>query len=452
MDETRLVRELLERAMVPEPPLGPMVQNALRAGIRLRRRRRVQAIASGTAAAVVCAAALAVPAAIHNRAAPQASGTATVYVIGGSSTQGAVTPISAATNQPGRPIVLGSGFMVGLLPEMAVTPNEKTIYATDGLSAVAPISTATNRAGKPVEVVHEPDEGIEQIVAAPDGKTIYVLDSTTAVTPISTGTNRPGKRADLGAYGFYSQMTITPDGKTLYVAILDSPAPSYVIPIATATSRPGKRITVRTTYGAIVAAPDGKTVYLIGDSGPDIAVTPIATATNTPGKPIPVGKGSIGIDTPVVMTRDGKTMYISNGKNGVIPFATAINRPGKIINVGAASVINGIALSPDGHTLYALSQPPGQEKLLPSTGSGSSVITCTSPPGYITPIATATNAAGEPIKVGCLPRQIAFTPDGKAAYVVSGSGVTPIVTATGRTGKLIRVWQAASIVIVHRSP
>jgi mannan endo-1,4-beta-mannosidase len=56
MDETARVRDLLERATVPEPPIGPMAQNARRAGVRLRRRRRAQGIA-GFAAVVAAVAA-----------------------------------------------------------------------------------------------------------------------------------------------------------------------------------------------------------------------------------------------------------------------------------------------------------------------------------------------------------------------------------------------------------
>jgi DNA-binding beta-propeller fold protein YncE len=63
----------------------------------------------------------------------------------------------------------------------------------------------------------------------------------------------------------------------------------------------------------------------------------------------------------------------------------------------------------------------------------------------VTPITTATNEPGKPIRVGIRPRMIAITPDGKTAYVVNqgtgpgrGSGsVTPITTATNKPGKPI---------------
>jgi YVTN family beta-propeller protein len=58
----------------------------------------------------------------------------------------------------------------------------------------------------------------------------------------------------------------------------------------------------------------------------------------------------------------------------------------------------------------------------------------------VTPISTATNTAGKPIKVGQGPSAIAITPNGKTAYVVNGAqSVTPISTATNTPGKPITV-------------
>ena len=59
----------------------------------------------------------------------------------------------------------------------------------------------------------------------------------------------------------------------------------------------------------------------------------------------------------------------------------------------------------------------------------------------MTPINTATNTAGPPIRVGDQPQQIAITPDGKTAYVVNNYSqtVTPIATATNTAGPPIMV-------------
>ena len=60
----------------------------------------------------------------------------------------------------------------------------------------------------------------------------------------------------------------------------------------------------------------------------------------------------------------------------------------------------------------------------------------------MTPITTATNTAGKPIRIGGDPMiAIAITRDGKTAYVVSSTAgtVTPIATATNTPGKPIKV-------------
>ena len=60
----------------------------------------------------------------------------------------------------------------------------------------------------------------------------------------------------------------------------------------------------------------------------------------------------------------------------------------------------------------------------------------------VTPVNTATNQAGPPIKAGPQLDAIALTPDGTIAYVVNWQGpgaVTPVRTATGTLEKPIKV-------------
>jgi DNA-binding beta-propeller fold protein YncE len=67
-----------------------------------------------------------------------------------------------------------------------------------------------------------------------------------------------------------------------------------------------------------------------------------------------------------------------------------------------------------------------------------------SQPGTITPVNTATNTAGRPIHTTREPFDIAITPDGKTAYVLSRSAgiptrsvLTPINTATNAPGQRV---------------
>jgi hypothetical protein len=69
MDETTL-RTLLDSALADEPPIGPVADNALRAGIRLRR-RRVLSVAGSVAVAVAIA--VVIPAAAGPLGTPPAS-------------------------------------------------------------------------------------------------------------------------------------------------------------------------------------------------------------------------------------------------------------------------------------------------------------------------------------------------------------------------------------------
>jgi YVTN family beta-propeller protein len=58
-------------------------------------------------------------------------------------------------------------------------------------------------------------------------------------------------------------------------------------------------------------------------------------------------------------------------------------------------------------------------------------------PGLVVPIQTATNTAGRAIAVGKFPGSTAITPDGTTVYVADLSGVTPINIATNTAGQPI---------------
>jgi DNA-binding beta-propeller fold protein YncE len=200
--------------------------------------------------------------------------------------------------------------------------------------------------------------------------------------------------------------------------------------------------------------PTASTVYAEFDAKLTGTVVPISAASNRPGKPIHVG-GSMAV------TPDGKTLYVSSGAS-TIPISTATNRPGKPIHVAGyltiaptgkiayaagvggavgsvggkitpvnlatnrpgkpvrvCSIIGMIAFTPDGKTAYVS---------CPSTG-----------PSTVIPINMASNRPGKPIHVGPDGREIAITPDGKTAYVLGVHTVTPINTATNTPGKPIRL-------------
>jgi hyaluronoglucosaminidase len=310
---------------------------------------------------------------------------------------------------------------------MAMTPDGKTIYVAEGLNTVTPVSTVTNTAGKPIPVGLQP----YQVLITPDGKTVYVLTAsqTPTLTPIATATNRPGKTIKVERPQL---MAMTPNGKTLYVICYPHPTntangPAYMIPISTATNTPGKPIRIGMYIPqSIVMSPDGKTAYFVGMTmeSAQTDVIPIATATNTLGRTI----GSDQVAWALAITPNGKTLYLSTDNLiGVIPFATATNTLGKLIKIPGAGMGN-MVITPDGSTAYVSSPGPTRGP----TG------TCTGP-GQVTPISTATNVPGPPIRVGCRDDFLAITHDGKTVWVGGGDTVTPISTATNTPGEPIKI-------------
>jgi DNA-binding beta-propeller fold protein YncE len=438
MDDKPL-HDLLDGALAGEPPIGPVEHNSLTAGIRLRRRRRLRAAAATTAAVAVIA--VVIPAglgAFGHLLRPQGPHRPPIlYVYSYTGSHGAtVTPISTATNTPGTPIHVGGGQLGwSAVGQIVITPDGKTAYVT-GPGTVTPISTATNIPGTPI---HIPGGAIRAIATTPDGKTAYVTTESGTVTPINTATNTPGAPIHLGGghpRSGIGQIAITPDGKTAYVA-----TPSGVTPINTATNTPGKPIYLGQVinFGAggftenIAITPDGKTAYVINQGG---SVRPISTATNAPGKPISGGSFNLVAGT-IAITPDGRTAYAATTTFchtatcpvTVIPINTATNTPGTPITFKVTAKhgsMGQITITPDGKTAYV------------TTGS------------TVTPINTATNTPGKPIHIGA--GQIVITPDGKTAYVTTGSTVTPINTATNTPGKPIHVSGAVYQAVIAITP
>jgi DNA-binding beta-propeller fold protein YncE len=436
MDEPWL-RDLLDRATAGEPPIGPLAINALRTGIRRRRRRLAQGtVACVAAAALIGAAAVAATGTARNPAAGPAkvTGPSTVWVLSG---EGNLYAIPNATRVRGKKILLPGGRQ-----DMAITPNGKTIYVSgDEPNAVIPVSTVTDKVGKPIEFGRQVPT---QILITPNGKTAYVTGlSGGEIYPISTATNTLEKpiKAGQGPGGPY-QMAITPNGKTLYGVSFNTKGtgPSYVIPISTATNTPEKSIKIQNadTLGVLMN-PDGRTVYAWAQSRAGVEIIPIATATNRPEKPV-----SVAGNAALAITPNGQILYlvkysIKTATSGVISFATATNTPAKQIKIDGWPY--AIAVTPDGNTAYVASQPRQQL-----------AANCTGRTGLVTPISTATNRPGRAIRVACDPYALVVSRDGKTVWVGSRNWVTPISTATDRAGTPIKFRGSLVALVVGVTP
>ena len=257
----------------------------------------------------------------------------------------------------------------------------------------------------------------------------------------------------------------------------------------------GPAIRVGRHPDAIVATPDGRTVYVAnGGSG---TVTPITVATDKAGRPIRVGKDPVAL----AVSRDGKTLYVADtpglvagpsAPGSVVPVRISTGKAGRPIRAGWSPAI---ALTPDGRTALVLDQEtagghssvisvnlrtkrPADQIALPSTpyavavapggrtayvpGAGRMVMVAHRQTwqGVLTPIRLRGLVRGTPIVVGRdpdmgneAPEQVLFSPRGDIAYVVyPGLGaVVPVNTVRGRAGRPIPVGEYADAAVLTSS-
>jgi YVTN family beta-propeller protein len=208
--------------------------------------------------------------------------------------------------------------------------------------------------------------------------------------------------AALVAFGF-AVLAPTADARYAYTGNYDA---STVSVIDTATNQVvGAPIPVGADPYSMAIGPDGRTLYVAGDTGKDI--TAIDTATNQPTATIPLG------DRPgvIAIAPGGAYAYISIfGLDAIEVLDLQTNQMvGPPIPTGNEPW--GVVFSPDGALAY-VSQVAGNEVRVIDTASRQQV--------------------GAPIPVGEDPYTLVISPDGRSLYVANNDGdsVTVIDTAT----------------------
>ncbi|HWZ28209.1 MAG TPA: YncE family protein [Gemmatimonadales bacterium] len=181
-------------------------------------------------------------------------------------------------------------------------------------------------------------------------------------------------------------------------------------------------------------APDGGRVYATTAGG---HVLVISTADNQIVDSMRVGSASNG----VAFSPDGKTVYISSRDAGTITaFRTDTDQPIATYTVGGQP--QRLAVSPDGATLYAANESQGLDAVTIATGAVTTVsgltagyglgetpdgaqLWVTSPlEGRVYIVDRATLTLGTTVELGgtVVPRNVAFTADGKQGVVTDGNG------------------------------
>ncbi len=166
------------------------------------------------------------------------------------------------------------------------------------------------------------------ITATPDGKKVYVVnDTTNVITVLDGGNNTKLAPIDFGANRFSYALAVSPDSKTLYVSggLWNDKLGDWtnvVTKVSTATGKITGTVKLPgypTWVNDITVSADGKTIYVIGETGYDDGAT--ETTLYTFGSGSKTGKAITGVGTiPIAVTvsSDSKRAYVADAVTGLI--------------------------------------------------------------------------------------------------------------------------------------
>jgi hypothetical protein len=446
MDE-RSLRAEFERAVATRPPTPHLVANSVRAGRKLRRRRRIEA-AAASVSTVVAVAVLApllsgqFSAAGHDQAGGIVRGQGIAYVSTTiNATNSTVTPIRLSTGTALRPM------RFGVVLTMAAAPDGKAVYVfstprrygADQLDYVTRISPATGKPSGPIRL----RGGLQQIQfaeIAPGGRFAYAIefgewpgsqDGTSAMIAINLATGAEHTLFN-GSTGF----AMTPDGRMAYVYDFRN----TIVPVDLATGATQRPVKIQGNSLNLAITPDGRTAYVLSGSHGVGWLTPIDTATAAAGKPIQLPAGAVGTD--IAFAADGRTAYLSGGPSVIRislagPKALAPIRLRPILG----DALYNFLIAPHAAVGYAVPLMKWVQPVNLLTGTAASLVYL--PGGYRTVTETPP----------------ALDPSGDTAYVgatVYGPGdvreaaVIPIQLSSGQPGPPIRVVGLPGQIVIAR--
>jgi hypothetical protein len=422
------------------------VPDAVRAGTRLRRRRRIEAAAGSVAAVALIAALVPAAAGVFGSAAPPApsagrAGSQIAFVLTGTHT---VTPVRLSTGQVLTPVKVPGGIQ-----DIVASPDGNGVYVfSTGLTSrnsalvsyVTKINSATARAGRPVRLTGNGRvSAIYPVQIAPNGKLAYATelgawpsdakDTRYALVAINLAT---GVQRNLVNAGNGFGWVMSPDGQTAYDRLAAGEVP--VVDLATGTQLPPIKLRAPGIAYSLAFAPDGRTLYAASASasarlgGPSVSMwlTPIRTAANAAAKPIEVQQ--TGYEPQITVAPDGKTGYVSGGRY-LSPVNLAVGTALKAIRLPAefAHLPSVFGISSNSEFGYEYLPRPDPVQLIINLRSGSVLKPVALPGGY-SQSEPAFPAGGSTIYVPAAVNRGALPAQG---------ALFPVQAATGQIGKPI---------------
>ena len=255
-------------------------------------------------------------------------------------------------------------------------------------------------------------------MAAPDGNFVYVANSMSdyiSALPVAAAATAARQIHVRGVIVFFD-LLMSHDGKYLYAdaaATIDREQGDYLLMIRTSTMRIVHSAVIGVVRG-LTLAPDGETIYEVGTgvTGNQVLYG-FAAANLRPERPVTVA-GKAYYTDGLVITPNSKLVYVATTKwvkgNPVGGMPTAVLAPtGKVLKrIGIGEGLHYLLATPEGKAVYV--------------GSESGIVA----------VSTASNTVIRHIAGPFTAGPMVLAPGGKTVYVGSGLNILPISTTTNR--------------------
>ena len=185
-----------------------------------------------------------------------------------------------------------------------------------------------------------------RIVFHPDGKWAWVVyDKSHDLGVVDADARKLVKRVKIGGNPY--NLNFTPDGRYLLVLDWSSDTSSdEVIFYDLRTDKIDGRVEVSTWPAHSVFSPDGKRLYVSGETAGDLTVIDVTTRT-TLTRHVHGGGDAMGL----AMAADGKVLYAAAGENKtILKIDTATSKP--IGTIALPGIVHESTLTLDGRFLY----------------------------------------------------------------------------------------------------
>jgi YVTN family beta-propeller protein len=251
----------------------------------------------------------------------------------------------------------GTHQVVGLVAvgsdpnDVVATPSGADVFvANNGSGTVSEIATSTNIVVRTITLA-----GIRDIAMSPDGATLYATGggSDNQLYPVDVASGTVGTPITVGSGA--TALALTPDGSKAYVA-----TGSSLVPVDLVLGTTGSPIASGFTLGPfqVEMSPSGTTVYFSGFSSPPYeTILPITVATNATQPSILACHDDAG--SQFALSPGGTSAWVAcNGDGTVEQFdlSTGLEVGSYDLGQGSADPLAGVAVSPDGGTVYVVDQ------------------------------------------------------------------------------------------------